>query len=83
MQQDRVGSLIEAFVNTVIGYVVALGSQLLIFPFFDIHVTFGANLRIGLWFTAVSLLRSYVIRRCFNARLHKAAQQLAKVAMRD
>lgn len=60
--------------NIAIGYLVALGSQLLIFPMFDIHVSLTTNMWIGAWFTLISLVRSYVIRRWFNARLKRAAE---------
>lgn len=78
MEQTRLGSLIESFMNILIGYCVALISQIVIFPLFDIHITITTNLWIGAWFTAISLVRSYVIRRWFNARLHAAAQALAR-----
>jgi len=77
-KQTRLSSLIESVMNIVIGYAVGLLSQLVIFPFFDIHVSMRTNLLIGAWFTVVSLIRSYVIRRWFNARLHKAAQEVAR-----
>lgn len=78
MRQSRLESLIEAGMNVAIGYGVALLSQMAIFPMFGIYVPFSTNLWIGAWFTAISLARSYVIRRWFNARLHRAAQALAK-----
>lgn len=78
MQQTRIGSFIESLMNIVIGYGVALLSQIAIFPLFDIHVPLSTNLWIGAWFTAISLVRSYVIRRWFNARLHCAAQAMAR-----
>lgn len=71
MMQTRLQSLAESVVNIVIGYAVAVASQLLIFPLFDIHITLNDNLLIGLWFTAISLIRSYVIRRWFNAKIKK------------
>ena len=77
MQQSRLSSLIESIMNVVIGYGVALLSQIIIFPVFDIHISLQTNLWIGAWFTLISLLRSYVIRRWFNARLHAAAQTLS------
>lgn len=77
MTQTRLGSLIEAAMNITIGYVVAILSQLVIFPLFGIHIRLSDNLLIGLWFTGISLVRSYVIRRWFNARLHRAAVRLA------
>ena len=79
MNQTRIGSLIESFMNIAIGYLVALLSQIIIFPMFDIHVSLSDNLLIGAYFTLISLVRSYVIRRWFNARLHKAAQSLARI----
>jgi hypothetical protein len=79
MNQSRLESLIESVMNIAIGYGVALASQLLIFPLFDIHVSLTTNLWIGAWFTAISLVRSYVIRRWFNARLHRAAHELASI----
>lgn len=81
MRQSRLESLIEAGMNVAIGYGVALISQLAIFPMFGIHVPFSTNLWIGAWFTGISLARSYVIRRWFNARLHRAAQSLARAGV--
>jgi membrane protein implicated in regulation of membrane protease activity len=77
MNQSRTASLIESVFNVVIGYGVALASQLAIFPMFGIHLPLSDNLAIGVWFTIISLVRSYAIRRWFNARLHRAAQKLA------
>lgn len=77
MGQSRLESLIESIINIIIGYNVALLSQWLIFPMFDIHVSVTDNLLIGAWFTGVSLVRSYVIRRWFNARLKAAAHSIA------
>ncbi len=74
--QSKVGSLVEAFVNILIGYSVAVISQIILFPFFDIHIPIQSNLYIGAWFTLISLVRSYVVRRWFNALLHNAALRL-------
>jgi hypothetical protein len=78
MQQTKLSSFIESLMNIFIGYGVALISQILVFPMFDIHVSLSTNLYIGAWFTVISLIRSYVIRRWFNAKIHKAALELAK-----
>lgn len=71
--QSRYQSFIEALLNVLIGYVVALASQLLIFPLFGIKVSFAENPLIGGYFTIISIVRSYAIRRWFNAKLHNAA----------
>ena len=67
--QTKYQSLIESFTNILIGYLTALLSQVLIFPLFDIDVSFQDNLLIGLYFTIISLVRSYLVRRYFNKRV--------------
>lgn len=64
--QSRLQSLLEALANVVLGYGVALGAQLLVFPLFGIHLPLASNLAIGIIFTVVSLIRSYLLRRFFN-----------------
>jgi len=64
--QSRVESLVESVANVAVGYGVALLSQLAVFPMFGIHVPLSSNLAIGAWFTIISLVRSYVLRRWFN-----------------
>ena len=64
--QTKTHSAIESVVNIIVGYLVALGSQIVIFPIFGIHVGLRENLLIGFWFTIISLIRSYVLRRVFN-----------------
>ena len=72
VEQTRKGSLREAGVNIAIGYGIGLASQLAVFPLFGLHVGFSSNLGISAWFTAISLARSYVIRRWFNAKQRAA-----------
>jgi len=64
--QSRWGSFIEATVNIVIGYVTAIAAQIVIFPMFGLYASHTQHLLIGLCFTAVSLVRSYLVRRFFN-----------------
>lgn len=66
VRQSRRHSFYESCVNVVVGYFVALGSQMVIFPVFGIHVTFRDNIMIGLYFTAISIARSYALRRYFT-----------------
>ena len=66
MNQSRLMSFFESFANVSVGYVVALLSQLAIFPLFGISLTLADNMAIGAWFTAISLVRSYMLRRWFN-----------------
>jgi hypothetical protein len=66
MTQSRRLSLIEAFTNVAVGYVLAVVTQILVFPWFGIHPSFGENLAIGSLFTGISLMRSYALRRAFE-----------------
>lgn len=69
--QSKAESFIEASLNILFGAGVALGSQLIIFPQFDIHIPIGDHLMITLYFTVISLARSYLIRRYYNFKLMK------------
>ena len=70
--QSRWMSLVESVVNVLVGYIVAVTTQYLVFPLFGLHATLSQNLMIGLIFTGVSLVRSYLLRRVFEARRLKA-----------
>ena len=64
--QSRLQSFIESLCNVVIGYIVALTTQMVVFPWFGITVSLDKNVAIGLIFTVVSIIRSYLLRRLFN-----------------
>lgn len=64
--QSRRASLVEAATNTVVGYALAVGTQIVVFPVFGIHADMAAHLGIGVAFVAVSLVRSYALRRLFE-----------------
>lgn len=77
MNQTRLGSLIEAAMSTAIGLVVSVIANQLIFPRFGFHPTLGENVAISVIYTFISILRQYIVRRWFNARLQRAAQRMA------
>ena len=63
--QSRRQSLIEAITNVVVGYVLAVITQVVVFPWFGLQVSLGDNLAIGALFVTLSLIRSYALRRLF------------------
>ena len=67
MTQSRLMSLVEAVANTAIGYLVAVATQLAVFPFFGIELTLARNMALGAVFTGVSILRGYALRRLFES----------------
>lgn len=66
MTQSRTMSLVEAVTNVVAGYGLAVIMQIIVFPWFGIEATVGEHLAIGLAFVAVSLVRTYLLRRLFE-----------------
>ena len=64
--QSRLNSAFEAVTNVAIGYLVSVLANVLILPLFGYNVTIADSFAIGLAFTAVSLVRSYALRRAFN-----------------
>jgi hypothetical protein len=72
MIQSRLMSLIEAVTNVVVGYALAIATQLAVFPLFGIETGFREHLSIGLAFVGVSLARGYALRRLFEALTRRA-----------
>ncbi|MGE0256863.1 MAG: hypothetical protein AB7N54_19545 [Alphaproteobacteria bacterium] len=66
MKQSRLMSLVEATTNVTVGFVLALATQMALFPVFGLAVTLPQNMIIGSAFTAVSVVRSYLLRRLFE-----------------
>lgn len=67
MSQSRKMSMLETVTSTCIGFVIAIASQYVIFPVFGIHVPLHEHLEMGVFFTVVSVVRGYLIRRLFNS----------------
>ncbi len=66
MRQSRIMSMVEAATNVVVGYILAILTQLAVFPLFGLEAALGEHLAIGLAFVGVSLARGYVLRRLFE-----------------
>jgi hypothetical protein len=66
MRQSRLMSLVEATANVVVGYGLAVLTQMLVFPMFGVRTTLAQNMTLGIIFTVVSIARSYMLRRLFE-----------------
>lgn len=64
-QQSRLSSLSEAITNILAGYGIAVFSLILLLPALGVPVEAHQSVEIALYFTLISLIRSYVIRRAF------------------
>jgi len=64
--QTRLGSFLEAWANIIVGFSINWFANMAILPLFGFNVTGAQAFGIGLFFTAISLVRSYILRRWFN-----------------
>ena len=79
MNQTRLESLLESSMNIAIGFFISLVVWIyVVVPIWDIPVTPVQNVAVTMVFTVSSLARAYVLRRFFNAGLHKACRNLAR-----
>lgn len=77
MKQSRFMSLVEAVTNVVVGFGVAVTAQVLVFPVFGIRLPLGTNVQIAVVFTLISIVRSFVLRRIFEAiRIRQQRRQM-------
>lgn len=76
--QTRMGSLIEALVNVAIGFGINYAANLIVLRWFGFDITPTDALGISVVFTAISIARSYFIRRYFNKRIVAFARRLGE-----
>lgn len=65
MKQSRTMSLVEAVTNVIVGYGLAVVTQIIVFPWFGLEAALGEHMAIGTAFVASSIARSYLLRRLF------------------
>ena len=66
--QTKRQSLIETLTSVFVGWLIGVILNLTILPLFDYNITVVDSLWVSLIFTAVSVIRGYVIRRAFNSK---------------
>ena len=72
MGQTRLGSWLEAWATIAIGFAINWCANLIVLPWFGFDISPATAFHVGVVFTAISLTRSYLLRRVFNGihRLH-------------
>lgn len=69
MPQSKIDSFMEAFTNTLIGLVISTIANFFVIPFvLGVQMSHTQNIVLALFFTVISIARSYVLRRLFNGR---------------
>ncbi len=78
MKQSVTMSMVEAITNVLVGFCVAVLTQMGVFLLFGLQITLAQHLRLGGVFTIVSLVRSFLLRRLFEElRLRTATRNAA------
>ncbi len=67
--QSRLASFIEALTNVAIGMVVSFFGQIVVSHWYNLPLNVTQNMQIVLFFTVLSVARSYCIRRWYNRRV--------------
>lgn len=71
--QTRRGALTESGINILVGFGISFLLNMAVLPLFGMHPSMADLFSIGWIFTAASVVRSYILRRLFEAmRLRKA-----------
>jgi len=67
MKQSKYASLIESFANIAVGLGIALLVNVVMLNWYGFQISTGQNVAMGAVMTAMSLARSFVLRRVFEA----------------
>lgn len=83
MQQSKLDSFIEACINVGIGFGVSVVANFIIFPIVGVSASTGDILIIGLFMTAVSVVRSYIVRRWSQRHLTSLKEKIVEVFRKE
>jgi hypothetical protein len=67
MKQSRLMSWMESLINIAVGFGISLLAQMYFLPLLGVNIDFHQNLMFALIMTVISILRSYSLRRIFEA----------------
>jgi hypothetical protein len=67
MKQSKLMSWLESLINIAVGFGISLAAQTVFLPLIGVSIAFHQNLTFALIMTVISLCRSFVLRRVFEA----------------
>lgn len=67
MKQSRLMSFVESAINILVGFGISLTAQWLFLPLLGVAISFTQNVMFAVIMTAISIARSYLLRRLFEA----------------
>lgn len=79
MEQSRIESLIESFLNVGSGFIFALIFWIMVItPVFNIQVSMADNIQITILFTFISIIRGFLWRRFFANDIHRKVTKFVR-----
>ena len=69
--QSKLMSLVESLTNVAIGMVVSFFGQIVVSHWYNLPLNVTQNIQIVLFFTVLSIGRSYFVRRWYNRRIKR------------
>ena len=69
--QSPRSAITESWLNICVGFSVNFAANVWLLPLVGAVFTSGENFALGWIYTAISIVRQYIIRRWFNHRLHR------------
>lgn len=67
MKQSRFMSMLESIINIAVGFGISLAAQWFFLPLLGVSISLAQNIYFALIMTVISIARSYVLRRLFEA----------------
>jgi hypothetical protein len=67
MKQSKFMSMLESIINIAVGFGIGLLGQMIFLPLLGVEISLKQNLFFALIMTVVSIARSYLLRRLFEA----------------
>jgi hypothetical protein len=84
MEQSRIESAIESFINTASGFIIAvLLWQYVLPPILGIQASTTTSIGMTVFFTAITLARNYLWRRFFANGLHKVVHKAVTSCLKN
>lgn len=71
MRQGRLASLLESLAQTAVGFILVMIVGPWIYARYGHEFSRMDNIKITLWFTALSIARGYAIRRFYEFRAYR------------
>ncbi|MGB3044170.1 MAG: hypothetical protein WBB98_13385 [Xanthobacteraceae bacterium] len=67
MKQSRLMSMLESIINVVVGFGISLVAQIVFLPMLGVTISLHQNLKFAVIMTVISIARSFILRRVFEA----------------